>query len=217
MWVAKIKFSGADSILGSKALKFNVLLWGYPVSFCKRDNEIHVFVVGFISGIEKNKKEFLKNIKTDKRVLNFQANGDFLLLQIREKVIFDPIYNHKIIHLEPVYIREDGSEIWTLGSWCKNELTKFVNLVEKTHRGILLKFKRENITDFSILSVQPRLTSKQRKAMELAVEKGYYNYPKNVELNDLAKLMGVSYSTYHAHLRKAEQRLLPHFFAHSKR
>jgi hypothetical protein len=61
--------------------------------------------------------------------------------------------------------------------------------------------------------VAPKITVKQRKALELAVHGGYYDYPRKITLEDLAKQMGVSYATYQAHLRKAEQKLLPALWA----
>ena len=52
----------------------------------------------------------------------------------------------------------------------------------------------------------------QKRAVELAIEKGYYEIPRKIELKELADLMGISYSTYQVHLRKAERNLIPHFF-----
>ena len=58
----------------------------------------------------------------------------------------------------------------------------------------------------------PELTEKQKQAMNLAIKQGYYNYPRKISIEQLAKLSKLSFSTFHAHLRKAEQKLLPFFF-----
>jgi predicted DNA binding protein len=48
--------------------------------------------------------------------------------------------------------------------------------------------------------------------MVMAIKNGYYNYPRKTSIEKLAELSGLSFSTFHAHLRKAEQRLLPFYF-----
>ena len=45
--------------------------------------------------------------------------------------------------------------------------------------------------------------------MELAINAGYYNYPKKITLPELAKKMKISYSTFQAHLKKAEGKIFP--------
>jgi predicted DNA binding protein len=66
------------------------------------------------------------------------------------------------------------------------------------------------------MTLHPELTDKQKTAIELAIKNGYYEYPRKIELKKLAKIMKVSYSTYQAHLRKAEKSLIPFFFEKSK-
>ena len=60
--------------------------------------------------------------------------------------------------------------------------------------------------------MQPKLTNKQKQAMNLAIKHRYYDYPRKIDVQELAKLSKLSFSTFHAHLRKAEQKLLPYFF-----
>jgi len=55
----------------------------------------------------------------------------------------------------------------------------------------------------------PELPEKQKGAIELAYEEGYYSYPKKSDLKDLAKIAKVSVPTFQENLRKAEIKLLP--------
>ena len=126
------------------------------------------------------------------------------------------MYDHRIINLEPIFIDEEGYNYWTIGSWNKKELIEFVKVVEKEYNGKLMSMTQQKIINFSILSIQPQLTSKQKKAIELAIKENYYDYPRKVELRDLAKIMKISYSTFQAHLRKAEKKLIPFFFKRSE-
>ncbi|MFC1774989.1 helix-turn-helix domain-containing protein [Nanoarchaeota archaeon] len=56
------------------------------------------------------------------------------------------------------------------------------------------------------------MTTKQKRAFELAISNGYYDFPKRIDINKLAKMMGVSFSTYRAHLKKAESKLMRFVF-----
>ncbi len=212
MWVARIRINGSDALLGSRALRFNIALSGYPVSSFISDDWIHVYLVGFVFGADIDKKAFLRDLKRDDRVVHLETNNDFIILQIKEPLSLKPMYHHRIVHLKPVIISSNGSELWTIGSWDRNDLNDFVKLVDEFYDGELLVIKKEHIKSFSIISFQPELTNKQRSALELAIREGYYDYPRRVTLEDLALMMNVSYSTFQAHLRKAEKKLLPFFF-----
>ena len=70
-------------------------------------------------------------------------------------------------------------------------------------------FKEEKISNISFTRVLPELTKNQTKALEIAINYGYYDYPKKIKMEKLAKMMKISYSTYQAHLKKAEGKILP--------
>lgn len=212
MWVAKLRIRGEKALIGSKAKKFQVKVSGYPVSFLEEKGGICVSLVGFLFGKKENKKRFLEELRKEKRVLHLEANNDFILAQIKEPLFAKPVYSHKILHIEPVMIGEDGTEFWTIGSWNRQSLTDFFIQVKKIHGAQLLKLRKEKITHFSIINILPQLTAKQKKAIGLAIEHGYYTVPRSISLKELAMIMKVAYSTYQVHLRKAEQKLLPSIY-----
>ncbi len=177
MWVAKVKLCGEKGRIGSRTKKFNVSVSGYPASFYVKKDGIYVYLIGFIFGEQKNKEKFIKSIKKEKGVLHFENKDDFIIAQIREPKKLAPMYNSKIINLEPIFIDEQGYNHWTIGSWNKEELTDFIKIVEKEYNGELVSINQKTITNFSILSIQPGLTSKQKAAMELAIKENYYSYP----------------------------------------
>ena len=55
----------------------------------------------------------------------------------------------------------------------------------------------------------PDFTDKQKRAFELAVENGYYDIPKRIDLRRLAKVMEISIATYQEHLKRAEAKIIP--------
>ncbi len=212
MWVAKIKLNGENALIGSRCKKFNVSVSGYPVSSFHDMDCIYSYAFYFIYGDEKNIQNFIKDLKKDERVLHIESKGNFIVSQIKEPVKYVKVYSHNLIHLKPLVINNDGTQFWTLGSWNRENLNDFIELAERVHNGELLSIKEEKIDNFSIFSMQPNLTIKQKKALETAIANGYYEYPRKTELKKLAKLRNLSYSTYQAHIRKAEGKLFPFLF-----
>jgi len=212
MWVAKIKFSSENTLIGSKAAKHKVSIFGFPLSYYYEKRWIIVQVAGTIFGNENNKKEFLKELKKEKRVINLELNEDFLIGIIKEPVYAKSIYNKDIIHISPAFISEEGYEIINVGSFDREKLMQIIKLMEERYQGKLLSIQKKKIKSISVMRVHPELTEKQKKAMELAIKHGYYHSPRKIDLKRLAKLSKLSFSTYQVHLRKAEEKLIPYFF-----
>jgi hypothetical protein len=98
-----------------------------------------------------------------------------------------------------------GREICTLIFDNKKEMRKMLNKLKtdwKIHRigSINLQFDLED------------LTPKQLKAVNLAIEKGYFEIPKKINLEELSKQMKLSRTTFLEHLRKAEKKILSKYF-----
>lgn len=86
------------------------------------------------------------------------------------------------------------------------ELRRYVQMV-KTHVGKVrnMTFKRAVYQNKDILTV---LTEKQREILTMAYRSGYYDYPKGISSERLAKRVKVGRTTLVQHLRKAEGRIL---------
>ncbi|HSV42681.1 MAG TPA: helix-turn-helix domain-containing protein, partial [Methanomassiliicoccales archaeon] len=88
----------------------------------------------------------------------------------------------------------------------QEDLKRFVELIRPSAAKIVnMTFKRATYQKKDVLSV---LTDKQRKTVAAAYEHGYYDYPKKIGSEELAKKIGISKGTMMEHLRKAEGRLL---------
>jgi len=76
------------------------------------------------------------------------------------------------------------------------------------NRGV--NYKVVSLTDakFSLNSPISRLTEKQQEAISLAFRLGYFDTPRKVSADELARKLGLSSSTLAVHLRRAERRLL---------
>lgn len=64
--------------------------------------------------------------------------------------------------------------------------------------GHLSRYKNRGMT----------LSSRQAEAVELALEEGYFDWPREIDAEGLAEKLDISHSTLLEHLRKAEKKLL---------
>ncbi len=212
MWVAKLQFPSENTLIGSKADKYSINLFGFPLSFTYEKDWIIVHITGTIFGKEANKKLFLKDLKKEKRVINFEVNEDFFIGTIKEPIYAKAVYNKEIIHIAPAFISDKGYEIITIGAFSRNILIKVAKVIEERYRGTLISIGEKKVKSISIVKIKPDLTSKQREAIELAIKNGYYHSPRKIDVQKLAKMSKLSFSTYQVHLRKAEEKLIPYFF-----
>ncbi|MDY6789200.1 MAG: helix-turn-helix domain-containing protein [Candidatus Nanohaloarchaea archaeon] len=212
MWVVKIKFDGENALRGSRAKKHNVSVTGYPVASYERNNSLYVNAAISIFGEEENKERFVADLRNAERTMGLENNGDFMLLHHRAVENSRKLYNPRFVYVEPMIIDEDATELWTVGCWERSDLEDYVEAMQDRFDADLLKLRQENTKGVSVARVQPDLTDRQRKAMKMAVRHGYYSQPRATDLKELAGIMGVSYSTFQSHLRKAEERTIPFYF-----
>ena len=66
--------------------------------------------------------------------------------------------------------------------------------------------------NFSLISPLNQLTEKQREVLIAAYKLGYYDIPRRITSEELAKKLGLVDSTVVEHLRKAEHRLITQVF-----
>lgn len=208
MWILKLKLNYEKFFLGNLAVKHNVDLIGYPLSYYKDKNHLYLTTAGFMVGGEKNKKELLKDIKKRKELVKLERNGDFIINVTKQPLSAELVYDPKLIKPEPDFISREGYHIWGFGSWSKEPLMKIIKIARKYHKGKILKLKQEKLKSISFSTFMPELSKKQKNALELAIREGYYSYPRKIDVHELAKLMKISYSTYQEHLRKAEGKII---------
>ena len=162
--------------------------------------------------LQEAKKKFLNELKKEKRFVNLEFNEDFFIGTIKEPAYAKVLYNKDIIHLAPALISDKGYEIINIACFDKKPLLKAINAVEKHLKGELLSIQEKKIKSISITKMHPDLTEKQKQAIELAIKNSYYTVPRKTSVEKLAKISGLSFSTFQVHLRKAEQKLMPYFF-----
>lgn len=213
MWVAKLKLKHEDCVIGRRCLRFHVISIGIPFNSYKEEDRAYFSHFETLVGEQANIERFIDDIKDDPAIHNLEVQGNsiFFINEVPiQKSIPTTHYNPKIFFIKPVVVDEAGSESWEIGSWDEVILRNFIVSLQKEHFDVkILKLQNEKINEIYFPQVMPFLTKGQKRALEIATQRGYYDYPRNVELIDMAKEAGISLSTFREHLRKAEKKIMP--------
>jgi predicted DNA binding protein len=213
MWVAKLKLKHEDCVIGRRCKRFNVMSIGVPFNSYKENNKAYFSHFETLVGEQDNIQRFIEDIKDDPSIHNMEVQGNsiFFVNEIPlEQAIPTTHYNPKIFFIKPVVVDEKGFESWEIGSWEEQLLRDFIVNLQKEHFDVkILKLQNEKINEIYFPQVMPFLTKGQKRALEIATQNGYYDFPRKAELKELAKEAGISLSTFREHLRKAEKKLMP--------
>lgn len=220
MWFTKFKVFDEKSILSIILRKNKVKMYYYPVNNYIKKNRVYFITICLIKGKEENKNNYFKDLKNLKKTnqgrrLEFlEKEGDFFImvtslsLNQELKLYVSVAYNPALIHLKPVIWYEDGWEEFEVASIERKNLEKLIDAGETKYKLKLLDFKNKKIKNFGFLTMFPELTDKQKNALESALKSGYYEYPRKISLDKLSKNIGLAFSTFQAHVRKAENKIL---------
>lgn len=175
-------------------------------------------------GLQKNIDSFLAALKKDDRCVAVHGSGNTYLTYIRLDRSDHHSTNYftpKLFLLRPIVHRGTSEgryvEDWYVASWEKEFIIEFFNTFKKYFNIKMLSIKREEFPNIYVPTVMPKLTKKQKDAVTLAILHGYYNFPRKIDLEKLAKKVGISRVTFQEHLRKAEHKLLPSLFGYTKK
>jgi len=213
MWVVKVKIKH-DCTIASRCKKFKVTAFSWDLLPFEKDKKFYTYQMHHLVGKEENIKAFIEDLKKDKRIehLEVEKNIVFLLEVRSKKEIPSSFYNLQMFYVKPVLVDTEGYEVWELASPDRSVLTEFVIDLQKVKGDFevkILKLGKTKLSDVYYPRITPKLTEKQKRAIELAIKHGYYSVPKKVDLKNLSEIMGVSLSTFQEHLRKAETKLIP--------
>jgi predicted DNA binding protein len=214
MWHLKFKVRHMDCIFSPLAKKYDLHIEFFPLGHYLEKGFLYTPSIQVVKGNERNIKKYLRDLKKNKRVVKVEVSKVIFCLTKEEtdKETYKTIYDPKILYVTPGYNYPDGSEIWEVSSWDREVLQKLIQTFEKSkfvQEFEILRFEEKNLEDVYIISLFPKLPKKQKEAIELAYQEGYYSYPKKVNLDRLSQMVKVSKPTFQENLRKAESKLMP--------
>ncbi len=129
----------------------------------------------------------------DERILLFAV--------IRKPSICRATSDAAIICLECPFNSSEGPALW-----------KFIVRRTRDLQRIMTNLDREGIhakiEDVSLLNQRAALTGRQKEVMEMAVARGYFDFPRKISLSELSRLVGVKPATTSEIIRSAERRIM---------
>ena len=114
--------------------------------------------------------------------------------------IVHTIINNGCFVPNKVYI-SGGFEIWTMASHEKKFLNDAIEAIRQLGEFKLIHIKTSSFDGFNF-SLQ------QEMVLKTAIALGYYNWPKNISAQELAKRLKLNKATLLEHLRKAEIKVM---------
>lgn len=214
MWVVKIKLIDKECIWATRCKKYSIYDYQYPLGFYKTKQGLNLMLCHILEGGDKNIKSYIYDVERDRRIKKLEVRKNFMISLAIEKrtkkelKAFEALYNEKLIYIKPGINYPDGSEIWEIASFNREDLTKLVDFIERYYNGKILFLKEIKSPKIFIPEIMPELTDKQYSSFKLASQQGYYEFPRKTNLHMLAKLSKISRPTFEEHLRKAEIKLL---------
>ena len=130
-----------------------------------------------------------------------------------EASIVDRFEEHNCLYQSPTIYRQ-GWEHYTVVAFDGDDIRKLLGDLRSDREIELLSKTSISETQIPHSMLAPAsqlfedLTDRQLAALQLALERGYYEQPRKTSLRDLADQTAVARSTYEEHLRKAENKLL---------
>lgn len=123
------------------------------------------------------------------------------------------IERHNCLKVEPIMYKH-GWEWYRILAFRQkdvkelfDELEKFTKLQMVSRRTLEETAVKESFV-LSPRSLLGELTKKQSQALITAISRGYYEIPKKVSTEDIAKSLDLPRTTYEEHLRKAESKVM---------
>ncbi len=209
-----MKFWHEGSTIIPFAKKYSLTGLSFPMNRFEKDGMIHLTTAHIILGKKENLEAYFEEIKKDKRLHNIEIEGNLVVYSIIAKKGASHLQMYlspELIFVKPIIIKPDGFEYLEVAALRKSVLTDFLKIAQKWVHIELQRITNEKIRDFYIPHLMPDITEKQKEAIKLAYKNGYYSFPKHTDIQRLAKIAGMSPSTFQEHLRKAEQKLIPFF------
>jgi predicted DNA binding protein len=130
-----------------------------------------------------------------------------------EQSIIDRFEEHNCLYQSPTIYRQ-GWEHYTVIAFGDEDIRELLSDLRSDREIELLSKASISETQIPHSMLAPanqlfeNLTDRQLAALQLALDRGYYEQPRKTSLRDLAERTAVARSTYEEHLRKAENKLL---------
>ncbi|MBU1854508.1 MAG: helix-turn-helix domain-containing protein [Nanoarchaeota archaeon] len=212
MWYIKYEFRHKDCKYLPKADELKVVLYSQTLSHYIKDGVLHVSAIHTVEGDTKNVQEYLDYLRTiSLRFERMSHNTVFTQSTMSTNMkYYTAVYNPFLFFFKPV--KHTGNfEYGEIMSWEKSHLQKLMLAMsenEETDYFKLLSLKQVSLKNIFMMKAVEKITDKQRELFEFAKNNGYYEYPRKINLKDVALHFKIDHTTAHEILRRAENNLI---------
>ncbi|MDO8655859.1 MAG: helix-turn-helix domain-containing protein [Nanoarchaeota archaeon] len=214
MWQLKFEYKHLDCLYSSQIKKLGLTMYGYPLNNFLKEGKLHLTGIQILQGDNKKVKQYIKYLRHQKKIQQIEliAENSFFYEAVIDSNIsyYQNLYHYQIFYSHPI-IHCKGKEIFEVTSWNRELLEKIMNNVKynkNTRYFKLLALKRTPTQKIFLPQILPKLTEKQQIVLKLAKERGYWKYPKEANLNQLAQELKIAKSTLHEILKRGEAKLI---------
>lgn len=168
------------------------------------DRRINTGVYRIVSGKDITTKKFAEYVRSNGKVLEVEMLNEKLIKVTWNAPVtsYDAVLNSGCTIASACYSRE-GYETYSVFAKEPSEITRLLS--EFGQIGEVKIFSMRN----SMHSAdQFGLTAKQKHAITSAISMGYYEWPKKINLEELAGKLSIKRRTLQENLRKAEGKVL---------
>src|SRR4030042_2344831 len=161
MWVTKIKLLDKECIWATRCKQFDIYDYQYPLGFYKTKKGLALMLYHILDGEEKNIKRYTFAVKKDKRIEKIEVRKNFMISLAVEKRTkkelraFEALYNEKLFYVKPGINYPDGTEIWEIASFEREDLAKSIDFIGKYYSGELLFLKEIKAPKIFIPEIMP--------------------------------------------------------------
>jgi len=216
MWILRFREKHIGCAYSPKCKKYGVSDEVYPITNYVKGGKICLTSLHLPKGKEKDVRAYVNALKRDGKVRQLEERGPLfytLVAEPAEKKWVRSWYNPEIFYVAPIVQDSDGYETVYVASWDKGALGAMLQGMQENPdvyaELAVYAFKQATPDDIFVSRLVPKLSEKQRDALYLALEAGYYSFPRKADLKDLAKATRVSIPTFQEHLRRAEVKVMP--------
>lgn len=212
MWKAIFEGSHDTCIIAPLCMKHHVTDFVYLVNAWEEEDSFYYSEAHVLQGNEEDKKRFISDLKKEKSMLKFEEKGNFIVtLEKKPKwmAAYMPLWDKRIIQTKPIIQKTDGTEHWEMACWDKGPLMQILERLPNEFKIKLKSIVETGIGEIFLPHIMPKLSDKQKDVIQLAVRRGYYEFPRKVNLDDLSEELKLTKPTVQQHLRTAEKKIVP--------
>lgn len=204
MWVAEFKVWHKGSPLLPISEKLDVHMFSQYLNSFEENGVPKIMRLAVFWG--KDKERAIQELYSHPRAeIVYRERDRVFFTQEAIRSFHTTVSDKHIFFLGPI-VEEKGFQWWKVGSNKKENLLNFFKKIRKMKKYAkieLLGIRDQKISGipFSRISDFPE---KDLVWWKTCLAEGYYEYPRRISLQKLARKLGVPYSTLKDHLRKTE-------------